>query len=100
METGTLLFAEVFGMIAIAAYLTVALVRDGPVFKGPERERVPRGVPLLTTTLFCPDWQVGAEVAIGLARTGRKPLLEVVSCDLLLEGEQCDQACMRGVAQA
>jgi hypothetical protein len=100
METGTRLFVEVFGMIAIAAYLSLGLVRDRPVFEGPEREHLPEEFPLLTTSLFCPDWALGADVVIGLDNTGPKPFLKVTSCDLLLEGETCDMACVKRISQA
>jgi hypothetical protein len=100
MEPATLLFAEVFGMIAIAAYLTVALVRERPVFEGPDSEHLPKKVPLLNTKVFCPEWRVRGEVAIGLDRSGPKARLGVVSCDLLREGETCDLTCVGGIAQA
>ncbi len=100
MEPATLLYAEVFGMIAIAAYLTVALVRERPVFEGPESGHLPEEVPLLHTTMFCPEWRTTADVAIGLDRSGPKARLHVLSCDLLLEGEACDLTCVGGIAQA
>ena len=90
MEPTTLLFVEVFGMIALAAFLTVGLVRDRPIFEGPESEHLREEVPLLHTTMFCPDWRIEADVAIGLDRSGPKARLGVLSCDLLLEGETCD----------
>ncbi len=100
MEPATLLFAEVFGMIAIAAYLTVALVRERPVFEGPESEHVPEEVPSLNTKVFCPEWRVRGEVAIALDRSGPKARLHVLSCNLLREGETCDLTCVGGAAQA
>ncbi len=100
MEPATLLFAEVFGMIAIAAYLTVALVRDRPVSEGPESEHLLEEVPLLNTNVFCPEWRLGAELTIGLDRSGPKARLGVVSCDLLREGKTCDLTCVGGIAQA
>ena len=100
MEPTTLLFVEVFGMIAIAAYLTVTLVRDRPVFEGPESGHLQEEVPLVHTTMFCPEWRVGADVAIGLDRSGPKARLDVLSCDLLLEGRTCDLTCLRATAQA
>jgi hypothetical protein len=93
-------FLEVFGMIAIAAYFTVALVRDRPVFEGPESGHVSDGVPLLNTIIFCPERQLGADVALGFDRSGPKARLEVLSCDLLPEGETCGMACVGGIAQA
>ncbi len=99
MEPATLLFAEVFGMIAIAVYLTLVLVRDRPAFEGPDHELLPE-LPVLNTQVFCPEWRLRADVAIGLDRSGPKPLLGVVSCDLLHDGETCDLACIGGIAQA
>ena len=100
MEPATLLFVEVFGMIAIAAYLTVAFARARPVFEGPESEHLPEEVALLNTTMFCPDWRTTADVAFGLDRSGPKARLGVVSCDLLREGETCDLTCVREIVQA
>ena len=100
MEPATLLFAEVFGMIAIAVYLTVALVRDRPVFEGPGSEHLPAEVPVLNTKILCPEWRLGAEVAIGLDRSGPKARLGVVSCELLRGGEACDRTCVGEIAQA
>ena len=100
MEPTTLLFVEVFGMIAIAAYLTATLVRDRPVFEGPESGHLLEDVPLLHTTMFCPDWRTAADVAIGLDRSGPKARLAVLSCDLLLEGETCDLTCLAGIPKA
>ncbi len=100
MEPATLLFAEVFGMITIAAYLTVALVRDRPVFQGPESEHLPEEVPLLNTKAFCPEWRLVADVAIGIDRSGPKARLGIVSCDLLHEGKTCDLTCVEEIAQA
>ncbi len=100
MEPTTLLFVEVFAMIAIAACLTAILVRDRPVFEGPESGHLQKEVPLLHTTIFCPDWRVAADVAIGLDRSGPKARLDVVSCDLLLEGETCDLTCLAGIPKA
>jgi hypothetical protein len=99
MEPATLLFAEVFGMIAIAIYLTVVLVRDRPAFEGPEHELLPE-LPVLDTKVFCPEWRLRADVAIGLDRSSPKPRLGVVSCDLLHDGETCDLMCVGGIAQA
>ena len=100
MEPTTLLFVEVFGMIAIAAYLTATLVRDRGVFEGPESGYLQEEVPSLHTTMFCPDWRTAADVAIGLDRSGPKARLAVLSCDLLLEGETCDLTCLRAIPQA
>ena len=100
MEPTTLLFVEVFGMIVIAACLTAILVRDRPVLEGPESGHLPEEVPLLHTTMFCPEWRVAADVAVGLKRSGPKARLEVLSCNLLLERETCDLSCVGGVAQA
>ena len=41
-------------------------------------------------TMFCPEWRMAADVAIGLDPSGPKAWLDVLSCDLLLEGETCD----------
>ncbi len=100
MEPTTLLFVEVFGMIALAAFLMVGLVRDRPVFEGPESGYLQEEVPSLHTTMFCPDWRTAADVAIGLDRSGPKARLAVLSCDLLLEGETCDLTCLAGIPKA
>ena len=100
MEPTTLLFVEVFGMIAIAAYLTATLVRDRPVFEGPESGHLQEEVPLLHATMFCPEWGIAAGVGLGLDRSGPKARLDVMSCDLLLEGGTCDLTCVGGIAQA
>ncbi len=100
MEPTTLLFVEVFGMIAIAACLTATLVRDRPVPDGPESGHLQEEVSLLHTTMFCPEWKIAAGVALGLDRSGPKARLDVLSCDLLLEGGTCDLTCVGGIAQA
>ncbi len=100
MEPTTLLFVEVFGMIAIAAYLTATLVRDRPVLEGPESGHLQEEVPSLHTTMFCPEWSIEAEVAIGLDHSAPKARLDVLSCDLLLEGETCKLTCLEEIAQA
>ena len=100
MEPATLLLDAIFGLHALAAYLTVALVRERPVFEGPESEHVPEEVPSLNTKVFCPEWRVRGEVAISLDRSGPKARLHVLSCDLLREGETCDLTCVGGIAQA
>jgi hypothetical protein len=101
MEPTTLLFVEVFGMIALAAYLTATLVRDRMVFEGPESGgHLPEEVRSLHTTMFCPEWRTAADVAIGLDRSGPKARLHVLSCDLLLEEETCDLTCLGGIAKA
>ena len=87
-------------MIAIAAYHTVALVRERPVFEGPDSEHLPEKVPLLNTKVFCPEWRVRGEVAIALDRSGPKARLHVLSCNLLREGEPCDLTGVGGMAQA
>ena len=69
-------------------------------FANAEREHLPWGVPLLTTTFFCPEWKRRADVTIGLDRSGPKARLGVVSCDLLRHGETCDLTCVGGNAQA
>ena len=100
MEPTTLLFVEVFGMIAIAVYLTATLVRDRPVSEGPESGHLQEEVSLLHTTMFCPEWRTPADVAIGVDRSGPKARLDVLSCDLLLEGGTCDLTCVGGIAHA
>ncbi len=99
MEPTTFLFVEVFGMIVIAACLTAILVRDRPVLEGPESGHLPEEVPLLHTTMFCPEWRVAADVTIGLDRSGPKARPIVLSCDLLLQGETCDLSCVEGIMQ-
>ena len=84
----------------IAAYLTAILIRDRPVFEGPESGHLLEDVPLLHTTMFCPEWRVAADVAIGLDRSGPKARLDVLSCNLLRERETCDLTCVGGTAQA
>ena len=69
-------------------------------FGDPEREHLPGGIPLLTTTFFCPVWKRRADVTIGFDRSGPKVRLGVVSCDLLREGETCDLTCVREIVQA
>ncbi len=100
MVPTTILFAGIFGMIAIAAYLTATLVRDRPVFERPESGHLQEEVPLLHTTMFCPEWRVATDVTIGLDRSGPKARLDVLSCNLLLERETCDLTCVGGTAQA
>jgi hypothetical protein len=111
MEPAALLFVEVFGMIAIAGFLTVALVRARPLVEGAKQEQdleqvpeqalggVQEKLPVLSTTMLCPTWGIGAEVALGLDSAGPKPRLEILSCDLLLDLETCDRACVGGIAQ-
>ena len=100
MEPTTLLFVEVFGMIAIAAYLTSTLVRNRPAFAGPVSEHLEEETPLLHTSMFCPEWRMAADVAVGIDRSGPKARLDVLSCDLLGDGETCDLTCVGGVARA
>lgn len=69
-------------------------------FADPEREHLPGGVPLLTTRFFCPEWKRGADVTIGLDRSGPKARIGVVSCDLVREGETCDLTCVGGIEYA
>ena len=100
MEPTTLLFVGVFGTIAITACLTAILARDRPVFERPESGHLQEEVPLLHTTMFCPEWRVATDVTIGLDRSGPKARLDVLSCNLLLERETCDLTCVGGTAQA
>ena len=55
---------------------------------------------MLITKVFCPEWRLEADVAIGLDRSGPKARLGVVSCDLLREGKTCDLTCVGGIAPA
>ncbi len=100
MEPTTLLFVEVFGMIAIAAYLTTTLVRNRTAFDGLLSEHLEEETPLLHTSMFCPEWKMATDVAIGLDRSGPKAQLDVLSCDLLLERKTCDLTCVGRIAQA
>jgi hypothetical protein len=100
MEPATLLFVEVFGMIALAVFLSTALFRDRPVFEGPESDHLQEDVPLLHTTLLCPEWGTAADVAIGLDRSGPKATQTVLWCSLLHEGATCDMECLEEMAQA
>jgi hypothetical protein len=101
MEPTTLLFVEVFGMIALAAFLSTALFRDRPVFEGPESDHLQEDAPLLYARLLCPEWGTVADVAVGLDRSGPKARqTTVLSCSLLHEGATCDMQCLEEVAQA
>lgn len=100
MEPATLLFVEVFGMIGIAAFLTQAIVRDRPVFAGPGGREATLDLTPMATSIFCPEWMATADVTLGVTRTGKDHRLEVLTCDLLMDGETCDGLCMRPVVEA
>ncbi len=100
MEPTMLLFLEVFGMIAIAVYVTVARARDKPVCEGRELQHLLGELPLVNTTILCPERRLRADLVIGVDRSGPRARLGVVSCDLLGEGKTCDLACVGGIAQA
>lgn len=65
----------------------------------PDRSEIDsREILWLHTKIFCPEWRLAADVAIGLDRSGPKTRLAVVSCDLLREGESRDLTCAEGIA--
>ncbi len=99
MEPEVLLYVEVFGMIGIAALLTVAIVLDLPVFEGPKPPSRWRRIEA-ATALYCPEWHATAKVTLGLEPAIEPEELGILTCDLLREGETCDGPCLTPVLRA
>ena len=100
MEQSTLLIMEVFGLVGVACFLTVALLRDRAVFEGPQEEETTDDVPMVATTIYCPEWRTNADVALGLVGSGSQKKMGVLTCDMLREGETCDRSCLGAVVNA
>ena len=96
MDPESLLFVEVVGMIGIAGFLTLSLrgeERPGSsdVFVSPDP---------VATTVLCPGWKCNAGVIIGVKGDGTDLRLGITACDLLLQGEACNEGCITAVARA
>ncbi|GMR13055.1 MAG: hypothetical protein BMS9Abin29_1254 [Gemmatimonadota bacterium] len=96
MDPESLLFVEVVGMIVVAGFLTLSLRREEE--SGSTDVSVP--LPSVSTTVLCPGWKCTAEVVIGVRERGADTRLGIMACDLLLEGESCDESCVTPVVQA
>jgi hypothetical protein len=96
MDPESLLFAEVIGMVGIAGFLTLSL-RGG---KEPGSTDVAGTLQPISTAVLCPGWKCNAEVIIGVRDDGPEVRLGILACDLLLEGESCDEGCITQVARA
>lgn len=99
MEPEVLLYLEVFGMIGIAALLTVAIVLDQPVFEGP-KPLLPWRRIQVATALHCPEWHATAKVTLGLKTATSPDELGILTCDMLRDGETCDEPCLQPVLHA
>ncbi len=100
MEQSTLLIVEVLGMIGVAGFLTVALVRDRAVFERPRAGETMDDVSRVLTSIYCPEWRTNADVMLGPRGMDSKKHMGVITCDLLREGETCDRSCLGAVANA
>jgi hypothetical protein len=49
---------------------------------------------LVTTKIYCPGWRTSADIALRVVGSGSERSLDVRRCDLLLDEETCDQACI------
>lgn len=94
------LIVEVVGLIGVACFLTVALLRDRAVFEGPKDEETTGDIPMVVTTIYCPEWRTNADVALGLVGSDSQKHIGVLTCDLLREGETCDRPGVGALATA
>jgi hypothetical protein len=98
MEESTLLMVEVVALISVALFLTGALLKGRVLFGTPETGEAATDMPMIATRIYCPEWRAPADIALGLVGSDSSKRLDIVTCDLLLEGETCDQACLEAIA--
>ena len=96
MDPETLVFAEVVGMVGVAAFMTLSL-RGG---EESNPRQLPSDPPPVTMTVLCPGWKCNADVIVGVKGDAVDGYLGVTACDLLLEGESCNEACVMTVLRA
>lgn len=96
MDPESLLFAEVMGMIGVAGFLTLSLRGEGK----PGSTEMAGTLQPVATTVLCPGWKCNADVIIGVRGEGADMRLGIMACDLLLEGECCDESCVTAVVRA
>jgi hypothetical protein len=94
MEQSTLMLMEILGLVGVACLLTVALFRGKAVFAAPEEAETTSDVPTMLTTIFCPERRANAGVAFGVVGSGSHKHLDILTCDLLPDGEACERACI------
>lgn len=94
MDPDSLHVAEFLGRVGIAGLVSVSLTGDANPKKEGDRAHAP-----VSTTVLCPGWRCNADVIIGLKEGGADNHLGILACDLLLEGERCDEGCITPVVR-
>ena len=83
---------------SIALFLTGTLLRDRVFFGTRETGEADAHEPMIAAKLYCPEWRAQADGALGLVGSDSSKRLDIVTCDLLPEGETCDRVCLEAIA--